>query len=439
MSSWHSQEARARICKIIFLSTRARQERSKTPKTPDRWRLSQNGLSLVVFRRIVSGVLVFMSNNALLLGTASKQVFPLLQKKPPKHEVIACGQWQVPLLWFAIFRFEDMQTWKWPGKDGPPFELRAPVVARQKVAARLKEAVPLLEAAAPKVKTWKEHMLLLGKAIDSLPSHLKFVTCEWEEIIALHPPGFITGAKWLLAFFGGEKVRQPLKQLETISGTKLGKAIRDPAKSMEGEFKKQDWKTLAALLGVEWEKELPWTPRSETTAKAIYLSDLIHQGNVRAVKAALLNKVPVGPSDVARAARKDPRILKLLLESGVDPNGTCPFYSCALLAAFHSKDRVSSKVRMLLDAGADVNHSGFNDNKGPTVLYCCYFHGMEFAKEVLASSKIKYLKQFLAKIRSGSFAKEIEEKQITWTEEFTMLAQKELDKRRGKKGRKGKN
>src|SRR4051812_4249571 len=158
-----------------------------------------------------------MANLSYLLGVESRAVFPGLGKgRNVNHVVVACAKWKVPLLWFALFSPKDMvqlsssvvkRLAKQAGEEPYDFELRAPIIARENVTDRLSEARDILNATLPKIKTWDSHLTLLGKSIGRLPKRYTYVTCQWDEIVAMQPKPFYAAAEWLLKFFAGARLR----------------------------------------------------------------------------------------------------------------------------------------------------------------------------------------------------------------------------------------
>ncbi len=368
-----------------------------------------------------------MANRAFLVVTSARELFPSLQRKKVPLEIAACGEWRVPLLWFALFRPEDVHSWKGNEKVVRPFELRAPLTSRRLVSTRLAESAALLEGALPKIKTWKDYLALLADAVEDCDAELKYVTCEWQEIATLDPPAFQAGADWLLKFFSGGKVQQPDRRLAELGDVTFKRGLPGVKQLRAGDLPEADWKIVAALLGVEWERPVPWTPKPKKSKTANILR-LIGDRNAGGIQRALAAKTPIPPGAVAMAAATDARILGLLLEAGGNPDDVSAVHRSALLAAFNSRNEVSQKVRALLDRGADANRHGSPHDR-PFLLTACLSHGMEFAKQVIAAADQKSLRQFMEWVATDEFSKLVAEKSLTWADEFVCLARLELAKR----------
>ncbi len=368
-----------------------------------------------------------MANRAFLVVTSARQVFPRLQQKKVPLEIVVCGEWRVPLLWFALFRPEDVQSWKRNEKIVPPFDLRAPLASRRLVSKRLAESAALLEAAIPKVKAWKDYLGLLAQAVEDCDADLKYVTGEWQEIATLDPPAFQAGADWLLKFFSGAKVQQPDQRLAELGDVKFRRGLPDVKRLRAGDLSEAEWTTVAALLGVEWERPVPWTPKPKKSKTANILR-LISDRNADAIQRALAAKTPIPPGAVAMAASSDARILNLMLEAGGNPDDVSGLRGSALLAAFNSRNDVSQKVRALLDRGADASRHGLQHDR-PFLLNTCLSHGMEFAKQIIAAADQKSLRQFTEWAATDNFRENVAAERLTWADEYVRLARLELAKR----------
>jgi hypothetical protein len=372
-----------------------------------------------------------MANHSFLIATSSKQAFPRLRKPRPIVEVVACGNWGVPFLWFAMFRPEDMVTWKGHHLDGLPANLAAPIASRRKIPQRLEEAIGSLERAAPKAKTWDVHLRLLGDAIKSLEGKWKYVTCEWEEVLAHNPQGFYDSTDWLLRFFAGQRVQKASRAISEISGMKFDRPLRDPRADRAKPWSDNDEKQLGRLLGNEWKRSVPWWPKpGKPEGKSPDWRKLIEKGDLGAVKRALPPGASPPKHGVAAAAQASPQILEYFLSRGGDPNDVSTLFGSALLVAFNKgRQHTSRMVRMLLDAGADVNFTGL-EGDNPYVLYACLGHGMEFARPVLARANKKSLKWFVNDLSTEEGRQSFEEDgPAPWIDEFVSLAKRELAKR----------
>lgn len=370
-----------------------------------------------------------MANRSYLLAVARPVVFPTLRGLKDV-EVIASKDWGVGLLWFALFHPDEWKSWKTPAKKGQPATIfHAPLMRRRDAAVRLHSAADRLEKIVPKVKSWRSHLHLFQQAVDRLDARYKYLTCEWQEIAVLDPAGILDSLQWAVRFFAGGRVVRPAETLSQISGLKFNRPFLDPAKTSESEFGERDWKALDTLLGGAWKKDVPWMPRKVKRPKnQPNLDSLIDRKALKAIEKAIEQGAVVEPHHVWCATLSAPAaILRVLLEAGGSPNDKPSSVGSALVTAFHRREEVAEKVELLLNAGADVNQSGFARDRGePIVLINCLSHGMQFAPRIVAATKAKLLQKFLDWSQTEDFTAFIESEKVTWGADFIKLVKKRL-------------
>jgi hypothetical protein len=326
-----------------------------------------------------------MANSVYLSCALKEHTYPSFQESDfdSDEQTLAYCEHLVPLLWLAVFRPEDIRVDELRDEDGKVYREPAPVVARSKVAARLKEAVPRIEAVFPKNGSLKHHSKALADAVKPVDKRFRWLTMELQEVASMiDAKKFYASVEKALQFMGGEEVPKARDLLVELSDIHADRKFHPPSAFAEGDLEDEDEQNLVRLLGDELMRPVPWFPKP----KKPVISELcvpIKAGNIEEVRKLLDNGadpngvceygvdvlsaaaksapevVPVllekgakmTDGAVAYAAEYAPaRILTVLLKAGGDPN----IIACLGLAAKSTIDS-GEKIRMLLDAGADVN------------------------------------------------------------------------------------
>jgi hypothetical protein len=320
-----------------------------------------------------------------------------------KAHVLAMDVWAVPLLWLALFRPRDVVCDSGPGSDrqsGPRF---APVADRKIALAQLDDAVPYLNKVFKDQGPLDEHAALFRKVFGRPP--LRFVRIDLLEVAYAEDPQAYY--QQLVAALQALENKPPpavaRKALLALTHLRLKKKFPPARCYLEQRkmTKDDDW-NMARLLGTEWEEPVPWEPSTATPEKPS-LHQALLKGDLARVKHLLqegadpnqkdwLDGTPLqyavkhGPALVRTllragadpqddtalawaAAKGEAAVVRLLLRAGGNPNarreaGNDPVLVCACQA----KQDARKLVRLLLDAGADVNLAGGWTPLGAAVL-----------------------------------------------------------------------
>lgn len=127
-----------------------------------------------------------MSNRSYLTASNVESIYPSFAEKKydPSKQLIASDVENLPLLWLALFREDDLQrkVFKLGGDEVPAF---APICSKEKALRQLDEAIPYLSKIFPKLGRLEEYAAMFRSAIVPLTYH--FVSIELEEIAGLYP------------------------------------------------------------------------------------------------------------------------------------------------------------------------------------------------------------------------------------------------------------
>ncbi len=206
-----------------------------------------------------------MASRSYLVCARSKKTYPSFQEKrfSPKRQTIASGEWCVPLLWLGCFRKDDLTVSSFELHDRV-VEARAPVVHRRRVRKRLLESAKQLQRQFDHSDAWASHAHLLLKGIDGISDDFPYLTIEWEEIAEAGVKSkFFRDVNWVMDYFGGARKRSVALKLSELSFSQidLKSDFPDPAIVSAEDFSEQDWKSLAHLMGSQWERKIPWEPK----------------------------------------------------------------------------------------------------------------------------------------------------------------------------------
>lgn len=371
-----------------------------------------------------------MSNNAYLIASDVRCPSPTASLVRQQYELVAEGNWRVPVLWMALFREGDLIGWKESGEDNFGLSVESPVVSRRRMSSRIREA----KAAVKRLKSLDYnclcHLLDTFHAhLDSLKARRKYIVCEWQEVAGLQTKQHHRDMHWLLRFYSGDTVRSVDQRFESLCGTKLTKRFQNPKTTSSSQFTEESWETLDSLLGDTLVGDAPWHPKSLNSKEYSSIAVAMHHDDVGAVQRMLAAGVKVGPRDVQRAARgPNVELLRLLLEHGGDPNETFKRPDAVpLVKAFNSSSKKpvqNAKLRLLLEHGADPNITGCEPE---TILCCCFRHGMTFAQEIIDKTKKSNIRRFL-KFADSELGREfVRTNGIKWRTKFVDLARRRLE------------
>lgn len=198
-----------------------------------------------------------MPNMAYLCCGRRPHTYPSFQEEAydPAAQTVACCSSCVPLLWFALFRPEDIRVEDLVA-DGVIYREPAPVVARDALPARLKQSVARIESALPRHGSLREHAGLFLKTIAGVDARYPFITIEMQEMAAvMGGDEFYESIPDVLAYFGGA---DDPDTVESIQEMFQGRKFRPLSSFAVREPTTKDWETLDLLLGESLEREVLW-------------------------------------------------------------------------------------------------------------------------------------------------------------------------------------
>jgi hypothetical protein len=198
-----------------------------------------------------------MPNMAYLCCARQPHTYPSFQEKAydPAAQTVACCSSCVPLLWFALFRPEDIRVEELVA-DGVTYREPAPVASRDALKTRLNQSVPQIESALPRHGALGEHAELLLKTIDSVDPAYPYITIEMEEMAAIiGRDEFYESVPDVLAYFGGA---DDPDTVESIQEMFQGRKFRPPSSFVARKPTTKDWETLDLLLGEGLERDVLW-------------------------------------------------------------------------------------------------------------------------------------------------------------------------------------
>lgn len=139
-----------------------------------------------------------MVNHAHLCVSNHESIYPTFADEsydPAIHTVATCAR-SVPLLWFAMFRPQDLITRAFETDDGP-YVVVAPVTTRTTALAQLKAALPRLDELFTVAAQFETPARILAEAVRSAPGCR--VTIEWDEIEVITEGDFVSEAAAAMA------------------------------------------------------------------------------------------------------------------------------------------------------------------------------------------------------------------------------------------------
>lgn len=373
-----------------------------------------------------------MSNQSYLIACDERTPAPTLTLKSRQYQLLAEGTCRVPPLWMALFREADLLDRKSPMDGQSEQTPQSPVVARRRVASRLREARQQIT----KVHSVDPNILgglldALQTCIDAIPPRRKYLVCEWQEIAGLNLRQHQREMDWLFRFYSGATVRAIDKKLAELCGGTLSKRFQDPLTTSSSDYTEHSWRVLDGLLGDTPSANAPWHPQKAASAAYPNLFSAVHAEDADALKQMLTTGTKIQPGDVQFAAQQDdPGLLKLLLQFGGDPNEMArkgrrrdPVPLIKAFNSFSKPSQINAKIRLLLDHGADPSLSGLESY---SVLVCCYRHGIKFADEILRKANKKVVREFLQFAESEHGQAYARECSIRWKGPFLKAAQARL-------------
>jgi hypothetical protein len=228
--------------------------------------------------------------------------------------------------------------------------------------AQLDAAIPYLNRVFKGQGPLDEHAALFKKVFGR--SRLRFVCIDLLEVAYTADPDAYH-KQLLAALTALEEERAPavarkallaLTQLRLKQKFPAARCLLDNLKTTGDD----DW-NMARLFGTEWEEPVPWEPKpkdAESTRQSTPLHKAVEQSNLAEVKQLLKAgadpnaKDWLGGTPLELSVARGPDLVRVLLDAGADPRGTDALGTAVVYTL--GKDR-AAVVRMLLDHGADPN------------------------------------------------------------------------------------
>lgn len=139
-----------------------------------------------------------MANYAYLCVSDRETIYPAFADEfyDPATSTISSCAWNVPLLWFGLFRPSDLVTKTFHTDDGP-YVVTAPITTRDTAILQLFESLPRLQSLFADRGSLDAHAKLLAEAIHR--SSGRYATVEWDEIDVITEGGFLAEATAAMA------------------------------------------------------------------------------------------------------------------------------------------------------------------------------------------------------------------------------------------------
>jgi hypothetical protein len=226
-----------------------------------------------------------MANRSYLCCSNKSLIYPSGQQKRylVGKQTLAADVQHVPLLWWALFRKNDLHTETFM-VEGEEHKVSAPVCTKDKALEQLPNAVPVLAKAFPEQSHLEEYVELFLSFITAVK--YQFLTIEWEEVECLYPDQVFQGMA-NLALHGFDQpqgisyrsedrkgihpvTRKPMvlrgvraaswrALLLVLTGIK-SKVKAPPVHSFRERKRitdEEEW-NLFKILGSSWERPVPW-------------------------------------------------------------------------------------------------------------------------------------------------------------------------------------
>lgn len=205
-----------------------------------------------------------MANYAYLCVSDQETIYPAFADEfydPATSTVSSCA-WNVPLLWFALFRPSDLVTKTFHTDDGP-YVVTAPITTRDTAILQLFESLPRLQALFADRGSLDAHAKLLAEALRRRSG--RYATVEWDEIDVITEGGFLAESTAAMASLDPTVAPEPdvdRLRLQRLSG--IGRINRQfpPALSrLDQPFgDPQDEYLHTRLTGVSHPNAERWLP-----------------------------------------------------------------------------------------------------------------------------------------------------------------------------------
>lgn len=200
-----------------------------------------------------------MANRSYLVATNNDAIYPSITESRYDYrvQVIAEGNYCVPLLWFGLFRPSDMRTQDFQ-VDGYAWTSVEPIVEVQAALAHLRQSVRVFDQLFPGAN-FTEYCNFLADAVRS--TGRKYVTIEMQEIADLSEPEvFYDDCRIVMGMLAGDEsiadAREKLVMFEDIDEItdvpSARCAINNPNASED------DLANLSRIMGTSLVRPVPW-------------------------------------------------------------------------------------------------------------------------------------------------------------------------------------
>ena len=274
-----------------------------------------------------------MSNNAYLCCARKRHTYPQFREEDydSEEQTVAFCRYSVSLLWFCLFRPEDILVEDLE-YEGEIYRDPAPVVHREQVAQRLAEAVPRIEGLFVSADALPEYVAMFQQAIDAVDEEYPFLTIELQEVACMvDPQPYYRQVEKILQYMAGAEVGDVKKLLAELCAIQFDRPLPSPNDFAMKDMPEEEWENLTWLLGGEEFRDLPWIS---------------------------LLPSPDLPELVAAIRNRDLKAVCRLLAEGHDPNQAAgsnhgsPLHEA--VRTYGADENFDAAVEPLLKAGAKV-------------------------------------------------------------------------------------
>lgn len=205
-----------------------------------------------------------VANYAYLCVSEQETVYPafaVATYEPAMSTVASCA-WNVPLLWFAMFRPVDLVTRTFQTDDGP-YVVTAPITPRKLAMGRLVESLPRLQVLFGQQGDITEYCALLAQAVRDVPG--QYITIEWDEIDVITEGSFLAEAAAAMASLDPATTSNPeldRRRLQRLSGLGVAERKLPPARYLLDRMTGtgEDEYLHARIVGSRHLRQVPWEP-----------------------------------------------------------------------------------------------------------------------------------------------------------------------------------
>lgn len=201
-----------------------------------------------------------MANRSFLVVTDHETIYPSSVEADfsPARQTIAQGVYCVPLLWFALFRQNDLRT-ATIEQDGETVEVTAPLVNTATALTQLNAAIPTLNSMFSSLGSLAEYAHLLRQEIETVAR--AHITIEFDEIACMSDrESFYAHLSYALGALDGN-IPAGVGRKSLLTLCQIDPNLRfPPASYLLSEEQLNDSLVLqhANILGSGWERDTGW-------------------------------------------------------------------------------------------------------------------------------------------------------------------------------------